>query len=299
VETVIQIIAYGVIVGALYGLVAIGLALLMGVMKYLNIAHGTFVMLGGYVSFWIFTFWGINPYLSIPLVMLVMFLIGLIIYKLLLSSLLKLPYIGLRINNSMLITFGLIWILDNAATLLWTGDVRSIITSYTGEMINLFGIRLPYTGLAGLGLAVLVIFLLNLLLSKTYFGKAVRATTQDAEAATLAGINIHRTYLISCGIALALAGVAGVVVVSSYSVTPSGGLSWLLMALVVMVLAGEGKINAVFPAGLILGIVEAASVFVTGAAYRDVVVLIIFILVLMFKPQGLFTRRAEGTQYGS
>jgi branched-chain amino acid transport system permease protein len=299
VETTIQIIAYGVIVGALYGLVAIGLALLMGVMKYLNIAHGTFIMLGGYVSFWIFTFWGINPYLSIPLVMLVMFLIGLIIYKLLLSSLLKLPYIGLRINNSMLITFGLIWVLDNAATLLWTGDVRSIVTSYTGETLNLFGIRLPYTGMAGLGLAVLVIFLLNLLLSKTYFGKAVRATTQDAEAATLAGINIHRTYLISCGIALALAGVAGVVVVLSYSVTPSGGLSWLLMALVVMVLAGEGKINAVLPAGLILGLVEAASVFVTGAAYREVVVLIMFILVLMFRPRGLFTRRAEGTQYDS
>lgn len=298
-ETTIQIIAYGVIVGALYGLVAIGLALLMGVMKYLNIAHGTFIMLGGYVSFWIFTFWGINPYLSIPLVMLVMFLIGLIIYKLLLSSLLKLPYIGLRINNSMLITFGLIWVLDNAATLLWTGDVRSIVTSYTGETLNLFGIRLPYTGMAGLGLAVLVIFLLNLLLSKTYFGKAVRATTQDAEAATLAGINIHRTYLISCGIALALAGVAGVVVVLSYSVTPSGGLSWLLMALVVMVLAGEGKINAVLPAGLILGLVEAASVFVTGAAYREVVVLIMFILVLMFRPRGLFTRRAEGTQYDS
>jgi branched-chain amino acid transport system permease protein len=299
VEAAIQIIAYGIIVGAVYGLVAIGLALLMGVMKYLNIAHGTFIMLGGYVSFWLFTLWDIDLYLSIPLVMLVMFLMGLILYKLLFSPLLKLPSIGLRINNSMLITFGLIWVLDNAATWLWTSDVRSIVTSYTGETLNLFGIRLSYTGMAGLGLAALVIFLLNLLLSKTYFGKAIRATTQDTEAATLSGINVHRTYLISCGIAIALAGAAGVVVVSSYSITPSGGLSWLLMALVVMVLAGEGKINAILPAGLILGLVEAASVFVTGAPYREVIALIMFILILMFRPQGLFTKMAEGTQYGS
>jgi branched-chain amino acid transport system permease protein len=299
VETVIQIIAYGVIVGALYGLVAIGLSLLMGVMKYINIAHGTFIMLGGYVSFWLFTLWNVDPYLSIPLVMLVMFLIGLILYKLLLSSLMKLPDIGLRIKNSMLITFGLIWILDNVFTLIWTSDVRSIITSYTGATFNLLGIRLAYTGLAGLGISAIVIFLLNLLLNKTYFGKALRATTQDAEAATLSGINVHRTYLISCGIAVALAGVAGVVVVSSYSISTHSGLSWLLMALVVMVLAGEGKINAVFPAGLILGLLEAVSVFVTGASYREVIALIMFILILMFRPQGLFTRKAEGTVYGS
>lgn len=293
-ETVTQIIAYGFIVGALYGLVAIGLALLLGIMKYLNVAHGTFIILGGYVSFWLFTLWHIDPFLSIPAVMLAMFLMGLIIYKVLLSPLSKLPE-ELRINNSMLLTFGLIWVLDNAATWLWTPNVRTIVTSYTGETLNLFGARLAYTGLGGFGLAALVIFALHLLLTKTYFGKSVRAAAQDAEAASLAGINVHRTYLISCGIAIALAGVAGVAIVSSYSITPSSGLSWLLMAMVVIVLAGEGNINAIFPAGLMLGLIEAVSVFVTGASYREVVALIMFILVLMFRPQGLFTRRAKGT----
>ena len=290
-ENVIQTIAYGIVVGALYGLIGLGLGLIMGIMKFLNIAHGTFIMLGGYVSFWLFTLWGIDPYLTIPLVIVAMFLVGLLLYKLTLSPLLKLPHIGMRISNSLLITFGVIYVLDNAMTLVWTADVRTIIASYRGEALNLFGTRIPYTGLAGLGIAVLATVALYFILSRTYFGKHVRAATQDAEAASLCGVNVQRTYLISCGIATALAGIAGVVIVSSYSVTPTGGLSWLLIGIVVMVLAGEGNINAILPAGIVLGLVESASVFVVPIQYRQAIALLIFIIVLMFRPQGLFTRR--------
>lgn len=288
-EAAMQILSYGVIIGALYGLVAVGLALLLGVMKYLNIAHGTFIMIGGYITFWFFTLWHIDPFVSIPLVMLIMFIMGLILYKVLLSPLLKFP-LELRIGNSMLITFGLLWVLDNTATWLWTSNMRSVTTSYTGEVLNILGVRLPYTGLAGFGLAVLVIFALHLILTKTYFGKAVRAITQDPEAANLMGINIERTYLISCGIAIMLAGVAGVVIVSSYSITPAGGLNWLLIAMIVLVLAGEENINGIFAAGLVLGLIEAVSIFFTGASYREVIGLVMFVLVLMFRPQGLFTK---------
>lgn len=290
-ENVIQTIAYGIVVGALYGLIGLGLGLIMGIMKFLNIAHGTFIMLGGYVSFWLFTLWGIDPYLTIPLVIAAMFLVGLLLYKLTLSPLLKLPHIGMRISNSLLITFGVIYVLDNAMTLVWTADVRTIIASYRGEALNLFGTRIPYTGLAGLGIAVLATVALYFILSRTYFGKHVRAATQDAEAASLCGVNVQKTYLISCGIATALAGIAGVVIVSSYSVTPTGGLSWLLIGIVVMVLAGEGNINAILPAGIVLGLVESASVFVVPIQYRQAIALLIFIIVLMFRPQGLFTRR--------
>ena len=290
-ENVIQTIAYGIVVGALYGLIGLGLGLIMGIMKFLNIAHGTFIMLGGYVSFWLFTLWGIDPYLTIPLVIVAMFLTGLLLYKLTLSPLLKLPHIGMRISNSLLITFGVIYVLDNAMTLVWKADVRTIIASYRGEALNLFGTRIPYTGLAGLGIAVLATVALYFILSRTYFGKHVRAATQDAEAASLCGVNVQRTYLISCGIATALAGIAGVVIVSSYSVTPTGGLSWLLIGIVVMVLAGEGNINAILPAGIILGLVESASVFVVPIQYRQAIALLMFIIVLMFRPQGLFTKR--------
>jgi branched-chain amino acid transport system permease protein len=291
VEGVIQTIVYGIVVGALYGLIALGLGLIMGIMKFLTIAHGTFIMLGGYVSFWLFTLWGIDPYLSIPLVIVAMFLMGLLLYKLALSPLLKLPHIGMRIDNSLLVTFGVIYVLDNAMTLIWKADVRSVIASYTGGALNLFGTRVSYTGLAGLGIAVLAAVALYFILSRTYFGKHVRAATQDAEAASLCGVNVQQTYLISCGIAAALAGMAGVVIISSYSVTPTGGLSWLLIGIVVMVLAGEGNINAILPAGIMLGLIESASVFVVPIQYRQAIALLIFIIVLMFRPQGLFTKR--------
>jgi branched-chain amino acid transport system permease protein len=288
-----QVIAYGIVVGALYGLVAIGLALLLGVARFLNITHGSFIMIGGYVSFWLFTLWHVDPFASVPLVMLVMFLIGLILYKALFSPLSKFPE-GLKINNSMLVTFGLIWVLDNVGILLWTSDMRRVTPSYFGATFEILGVRLPFIGLGVIGLALLVVFALHLLLTKTYFGKSVRATAQDWEAATLMGINIDRTYSICCAIGVALAGVAGAAVALMYSITPGGGLEWLLIALIVLVLAGLGNIKGIFVAGVILGLVEAVSVYVVGAPYRAAVGLAIFVLILMFKPQGLFTGRARG-----
>jgi len=290
-ETVLQTIANGILVGALYGLVALGLGLLMGVMKFLNIAHGTFIILGGYVSFWLFNLWGIDPFLSIPVVVIVMFLIGLVLYKLAFSPLLRLPTIGMRIDTSMLVTFGLIWVLDNAMTMLWTPDTRTIITTYTGETLKVFGTRFSITGLGGLGVADLVALALYFILSRTYFGKHIRAATQDAEAASLCGINVNRVYSFSSGIAIALAGVAGVVIVSTYSINASGGLSWLLIAFVVMILAGEGNINAIIPAGVVFGLLEAGSVLVVGVPYRQAIALLVFIVVLIFKPQGLFAKK--------
>jgi branched-chain amino acid transport system permease protein len=292
-EAVFQILTYGIMVGSLYALIGMGFSLIFSVMKYVNIAQGTFIMLGGYACFFLFKYLRIDPYISIPAVMIIMFLIGMALYKFLFSRLMDLP-VGLRLNNSMLITFGLIWVLDNLVTLLWTSDVRSVTTSYTGEVIKLAGVRLSYTGIAGVVLAVIFITALHLLLTRTYFGKAVRAATQDAEAAGLSGINVHRTFLISCGIGIALAGVAGVVVAVGYYISPSGGLAWLLVAMVVVVLAGEQNVNWVFPAGLLVGLVEAVSVFVTGASYREVVSLLLFITVLVFKPEGLFAKRSRG-----
>ena len=292
-EAVFQILTYGIMVGSLYALIGMGFSLIFSVMKYVNIAQGTFIMLGGYACFFLFKYLKLDPYISIPAVMIIMFLIGMALYKFLFSRLMDLP-VGLRLNNSMLITFGLIWVLDNLVTLLWTSDVRSVTTSYTGEVINLAGVRLSYMGIAGVVLAVVFITALHLLLTRTYFGKAVRASTQDAEAAGLSGINVHRTFLISCGIGIALSGVAGVVVAVGYYISPSGGLAWLLVAMVVVVLAGEQNVNWVFPAGLLVGLVEAVSVFVTGASYREVVSLLLFITVLVFKPEGLFAKRSRG-----
>jgi len=284
-----QIIAYGIMIGVFYGLVAVGLALLFGVMRYMNIAHGSFMMIGGYICYSLFTYWHMDPFVSILLVIPTMLLLGFIVYRLLFSPLSKFPQ-GLRMGNSMLITFGLALVLDNVGILLWTSEIRTVTTSYTGATFQLLGIRLPLISLAVLGLTLLAIVALHLFLNRTYFGKAIRATAQDWETANLTGVNIDHTYLVSCCISLALAGIAGTAVAMMYSITPSGGLEWLLTAMVVLVLAGLGNIKEVFIAGLLLGFVEQLSVFSIGGQYRAVVGLIVFVVILVLRPQGLFRR---------
>lgn len=284
-QNVVQIISYGVINGAVYGLAALGLSLVYGIMKYLNIAHGAIIILGSYVTFWIFKLFGIDPFVSIPLSMLFLFLLGLIIYKLLLNSFVKLPE-GERIKMSLLVTFGLLVVLPNAITIIWTGDTRAVSTTYTGLAFDIGGVRIPYTGIAMVVLAVIVIFALHIFLNKTYFGKSIRAVSEDQEAAALMGINVSRTYLIAFAIGLALAAVAGARI-AMRGVSPPVSLEWTNKALVVVVLAGMGSINGVFVGGLLLGVIEAIAVLFLGSVYRDVVGLILFVLVLLFMPNGL------------
>jgi branched-chain amino acid transport system permease protein len=140
---------------------------------------------------------------------------------------------------------------------------------------------LPFVGLAIIGVALIIILSLHLLLTRTYFGKSVRATAQDRDAGSLLGINVGRTYLISFGLSASLAGVAGVVAAVNYSVHPTIGMEWLLKATIVLVLAGVGKVGRVFGAGLVLGLAEGISVYFVDAAYREVVGLVIFLLVLL------------------
>ncbi|MGD0657166.1 MAG: branched-chain amino acid ABC transporter permease [Syntrophorhabdales bacterium] len=287
----LQTVLVGVTIGALYGLVALGFGLIMGVMKFVNIAHGSFIIIGGYIAYWLFTLWNVDPYLSIPAVMCCMFVMGVIFFRLALSPLLKYPQAEMRMDKSLLVTFGVTWVLDNAVTIIWTPDTRSVMTSYAGSTLSILGGKIGLTGFLGLVVAVLMAVLLHLLLSQTYFGKHVRAATEDSGAAALSGVNVRRTYLVSCGIAAALAGVSGVVIVSSYSIAPSSGLNWLLTAMVVIVLAGEGNMAWILPAGLILGLLQSLSTLFVSSAYQQPIALIVFILVLMFKPNGLFERK--------
>lgn len=286
-----QILAYGIILGVFYGLVTIGLALLFGVMRYLNIAHGSFMMIGGYACYWLFTSWGIDPILSIPLVMVLMFLIGVLLYWLLFSRLSKVSE-EQRINSSLIMAFGLVLILDNTAIALWTTNIRMLNTSYNSIVFEVLGIRIPLTGLIVIGLTSLAILALHLFLSRTYLGKSIRATAQDWEAASLLGVNIDRIYLICCGISLALAGLAGtcLALTPTYTLSPDIGLRWVLFAMVVLVLAGMGNIKEVFLAGLIMAMLEQLSSVAIGAEFRGVVSLAVFILILIFRPEGLFKR---------
>jgi branched-chain amino acid transport system permease protein len=288
-EPIIQNLVFGLFVGGLYGIAAVGLSLVFGVQKLLNVAHGSLIMFGGYASFWIFTWYGVDPFVAIAITGPLLFLFGLALYLGLFRFVTRLGEEE-RIKNSLLISFGLTLILENVAIKLWTADERAITTSYAGDGLTIGGIAFPYTRVASLIVAAICVFALHAFLTRTFAGKAIRATSEDWEAASLMGIDVQRTYVVAFAIGTALAGVAGALISVSYLIAPSIGLAWTLKALVVVVLAGMGSILGAFFAGILLGLAEALSIYVFGASYREVVGLVLFVLVLLVRPQGLFGR---------
>jgi len=287
IEAVAQNLVFGILLGALYGLAAVGIAMVFGVTKFLNVAHGELLMFGGYASFWLFNLLDLDPFLSLPLTIIFLLLIGVVLYQLLFVRMVKLPEEE-KIKNTMLIGFGLTLILQNTALLLWTADDRGITTSYSGAAFTLLGVRFPYVRVAGLVISLACMLALQQFLRRTYTGKAIRATVEDWEAASLVGIDIHKVYLFSFLLGTALAGVAGALVSVSFSVEPAMGMHWTLKALIVMVLGGLGNFAGTFVGGILLGATESATAFFISGNYRQVVGLILFLLVLIFRPQGLF-----------
>ena len=285
-QLVAQTFVSGIQIGAMYGLIAVGLSLTFGVMKILNIAHGEFLMVGGYIAFWLFTLHGVDPLLGLPLVAVALFVLGAAFYKLLFSGLARF-HEETKVKNSLLVAFGLFLIFPQIARWLWTSNERAITPVYSGESFPILGVRCGYVPLAGLVVAVVVILGLHLFLKKTYFGKSVRATTENWKSAKLMGINVDRTYMITFALGTTLAGLAGVFVAMTQTVTPDVGMFWTLKALIVVVLAGVGSVGGAFFAGLILGVIEAVSAIFIGA-YTVALGLMIFLLILMFRPQGLF-----------
>ena len=285
-----QTLLFGIFAGSIYGVAAMGLALVFGVMKILNIAHGELVMIGGYIGFWAFTTLGLDPFLSLVIVIPALFVFGVILDRVLYRHVVLLPGEE-KIKNSLLVSFGLGLVLQNLALWLFTGDERSVQPSYAGDGFNVFGVVLPYTRLLTLAAALIVTLALHLFLSRTYPGKAIMATAEDYEAAELAGINIKRVYMLTFGLGAALAGIAGQFVTFTYALSPNIGMLWTLNSLIVIVLAGTGSILGALPAGILLGVVESLAGAYIAQTYKDVIGLVLFLAVLILRPQGLFVRK--------
>jgi branched-chain amino acid transport system permease protein len=279
----------GLLIGGLYGLAAAGLSLVFGVLRVLNVAHGELIMLGGYGTFWLVTLLGLDPFVSLALVIPGSLLFGVLLYWALFGFVVRADE-ETRVKNSLLIGFGLALALHALAVRLWTADERSVTTAYGGTVLQLGELSIPLVRLASLALAFALIGGLQLLLTRWRWGKAIRATAEDWQAALLTGIDIRRAYLLAFALGTALAGAAGTLVTVAYSVSPSIGLEWTLKALIVVVLAGLGSMLGTFVGGLVLGLAEAASAAAFGGPYREVVGLVIFVVVLVVRPRGLFGR---------
>ena len=284
-----QQLLLGVLIGGLYGLAAAGLSLVFGVLKVLNVAHGELIMLGGYGAFWLSALLGFDPFASLILVLPLSLVLGLCLYWGLFAFVVRADE-ETRIKNSLLIGFGLALALHALAVRLWTADDRSIVTPYGGAVISVGGLSIPVVRLASLALAFALIGALHLLLTHWRWGQAIRATAEDWQAALLNGIDVRRAYLLAFAIGTALAGAAGTLVSVNYSISPAIGLDWTLKALIVVVLAGLGSMIGTFVGGIFLGVAEAASAATFGGPYREVVGLVIFVVVLVVRPRGLFGR---------
>jgi len=282
-----QQLLLGLLIGGLYGLAAAGLSLVFGVLKVLNVAHGELIMLGGYGAFWLVALTGIDPFASLAIVVPVALLAGAALYWMLFGFVVRADE-ETRVKNSLLIGFGLALALHALAVQAWTADERSVTTSYGGSVLTVGGLAIPPVRLLSLVLALALIGALQLLLTRWRWGKAIRATAEDWQAAMLAGIDVRRAYVLAFALGTALAGAAGTLVAIGYSVSPAIGLEWTLKALIVVVLAGLGSMIGTFVGGLVLGVAEAASAAAFGGAYREIVGLVIFVLVLLARPKGLF-----------
>ncbi|MBK8904320.1 MAG: branched-chain amino acid ABC transporter permease [Anaerolineaceae bacterium] len=290
-DIVIQTAVSGILVGAIYGLAALGLSLAFGVLKVLNVAHGELIMLGGYSGFYLFVLLGIDPFVSLAIVFVMLAMLGVVLHALIFRHVVQLDEEN-RIKNSLLLGFGLTLILQTAAVRLFSADDRGILTSYSSSAWQIDDIRFPFVRVAGLVVAVVAVLVLEWFMKKTYWGKALRATSEDWTTAALTGIDIRRVYLLAFGIAAGLAGITGVLIGLGFSVNPAIGLQWTLKALIVVVLAGLGSMRGTLLGGILLGLAEAfSSVFLLSGAYREIVGLVIFLLVLSLRPQGLFGGR--------
>jgi len=281
-----QVIISGLLAGALYSMVALGLALIYGVMRVINIAHGTLLMLGAYTTFWWFRLLGINPYLSLLVALPLMFLLGMLLQRTLVTRVVDAPEL-----SSLLLTFGISIALVNVAQFAFTSDVRSVEFLTGAFLVGPFA--LSKSRLVSFAFALVITLLAFWFLQKTKLGKAIRATSQSSEVAMVCGINVQRIHLYSFGIASALAAAGGSLVAVIVAIQPEMGTVYTFKSFLVIVLGGAGNYPGALLGGMLLGLVEQLSSLFLTTQVSEAVAYVLLVLVLLLRPTGLLGGRAE------
>lgn len=287
-EIVLQLIVNGLLIGGVYALISVGLTLIFGVMNIINFAHGDFLMIAMYMVYWLNRLLGMDPYVALIIIIPIMFLIGIGIYKLNLN-----PIVGKQELLTILMTVGIMIFLQNLALMLFNADVRGLDIPYNYSTIGTEYVRAGVTKVASFALAIIAAIFLIILLDKTWIGKSIKATAQNSEAAKLMGIDTRKTYMIAFAIGIATVGAAGVALAPIYSIHPYVGAQFGTISFVV-VLGGLGNVTGAVLGGLIIGLISALGSFFLPSGYTEAVYLLIFLLVLLFKPNGLFGRTKAG-----
>jgi len=293
IELLLQTLIAGILLGGLYALIGLGMALIMGVMKIINLAHGDLMMVAMYIAYWLFTLFNIDPYISVFIATPALFFFGIALQKFLINPVMKVE--SILPHNQVILTVGIGMVLANLATILFTSNYRSTPVSYSSKAWYLTDfwkdapIELSLSAPWSLSflVAVTITILLWLFLTKTDAGKSIRATAQDIDAALLMGVNVRRMRVVTFGIGAALVGGAGCLFIPIYYLYPSLGKQFTNIGFVITVLGGMGSTEGAIIGGLILGIFESLTATYLGMGWAPVGRFLIFVAALVFLPGGV------------
>jgi len=282
---ILQSIISGILLGGIYALLSVGFGLTWGTMKVLNISHAVFAVLGAFIAYWLLVKGGLDPLLSLPLLVLLLFFIGGIFYRLVIRPVTKAKDI---IMASMVATFGVAIVVENVMSYFWRPDPRILKPSYTGTSFFIGEMAISKGPLIGFAMAMIAIALLYSFLNHTYTGKAVQATWQNPMGAALVGINPGHVSLITFGLSIASAGAAGVAMALIYAFYPSVQSVWTLFVFLVTIVGGVGSVIGTGLAGLLIGFIIGVSAAFLPFVWVNVLLFALLLAILLFKPEGLF-----------
>ena len=288
-NTIVQLVISGLLIGSIYALMSMGLTLIFGVLRVVNFAHGEFLMIAMY-GVWAFSrLLGVNPYFAAVAVVPAMFLFGALVYRLVIGSALDKPHLVV-----VFATMGLSIFLQNVALMAMTADLRDVPPIFA-RSIPVGHVFIKGELLLGFIVTLCCTFALQWVIKHTLLGKAIRATVQDGEAAKLMGIAVPKIFLITFATGSALVGLAACVMVPLFSVFPTVGLNFVLIAFVIVVLGGMGSIEGALLGGFCVGVVQSVSAYYIAPAFGQLFFFLLFLLVMIFRPNGLFGQKGAAT----
>ena len=288
-NTIIQLVISGLLIGSIYALMSIGLTLIFGVLRVVNFAHGEFLMIAMYGAWAFSKLLGLNPYVAAIAVVPAMFLFGALVYRLVIGSALEKPHLVV-----VFATMGLSIFLQNAALMTMTADLRDVSPIF-GRSISVGHIFIKGELLLGFVVTLACTIALQWVIKYTFLGKAIRATVQDGEAAKLMGIAVPKIFLITFATGSALVGLAACVMLPLFSVFPTVGLNFVLIAFVIVVLGGMGSIEGALFGGFCVGVVQSVGSYYVAPAFGQLFFFVLFLLVMIFRPNGLFGQKGAAT----
>lgn len=279
-----QIVVNGILMGFIYALVAVGLALTWGVMDIINFAHGEFLMISMYTAFWMFTLLAVDPFAALPVCIAVLFILGVLTYWGIIKRVINAP--GL---TALLATFGFSMFLKNLAQFLWTPNFRYINESVvSGKTIELGGIIVGLPQIAAAAGSIILTIAVMAFVDRTRTGKAIQATSLNKETAQLMGINTRKIYALTFGLSGACVGAAGALMSTFFPIYPASGALYSVIAFVAVALGGFGNIKGALFGGLIIGLAEALGGYMLGTQFKYAIVFLIYLIVIQVRPKGLF-----------